>query len=344
MHMADALVSPQVGGAMWAAAAGLGALAARAVRRSAADAGIPLMGALGAFVFAAQMVNFAIPGTGSSGHLGGGLLLAVMLGPHAAFLTIAAVLAIQALFFADGGLLALGCNLFNLGFFPCYVAFPLVYRPLAGGGASRGRLIAGAVAAGVAGLELGALGVVAQTAASGIASLPPGAFLLLMLPIHLAIGLVEGLATAALLLFVRRARPELLPAAAAPPGRGSFLPAAAAFAVAAVAVGGVVAWLASTSPDGLEWSILRAGGGAAQEHPASGIHAIFERVQAALSPLPDYGFAAPSDASAAAAQGWPRVDAGRSLSGVAGALLTLAVVAAAALVVRGRKGRGRGGD
>ena len=76
------------------------------------------MGVLGAFIFAAQMINFTIPATGSSGHLGGGLILTILLGPYAAFLTIASVLMVQALFFADGGLLALGCNIFNLGFFP----------------------------------------------------------------------------------------------------------------------------------------------------------------------------------------------------------------------------------
>ena len=92
------------------------------------------MGVAGAFVFAAQMLNFAIPGTGSSGHLGGALLLAILLGPEAAFLVMASILAVQALFFADGGLLALGCNIFNLGFFPAFVAYPLVYRRIVGDG------------------------------------------------------------------------------------------------------------------------------------------------------------------------------------------------------------------
>ena len=110
MHMADALLSPAVGLAMWGASAACLAISARRVRASADDRMTPLMGVLGAFVFAAQMVNFAIPGTGSSGHLGGGLLLAVLLAPHAALIVIASVLSVQALFFADGGLLALGAN------------------------------------------------------------------------------------------------------------------------------------------------------------------------------------------------------------------------------------------
>ena len=127
MHMADALLSPAVGGTMWVATAGTIAYCAKKVQRDLDDRKIPLMGVLGAFIFAAQMINFTIPGTGSSGHLGGGLLVAILLGPSAAFLTIASVLTVQALFFADGGLLALGCNLFNLGVIPAFVAYPLAY-------------------------------------------------------------------------------------------------------------------------------------------------------------------------------------------------------------------------
>src|SRR5512136_1265554 len=137
MHMADALLSPTVGGAMGAVTATAVAWCSREVRREADDRRVPLMGVLGAFLFAAQMINFSIPGTGSSGHLGGGLLLAILLGPHAAFIVIASVLTVQALFFADGGLLALGCNIFNLGFFPAFVAYPLVYRRLVPARASR---------------------------------------------------------------------------------------------------------------------------------------------------------------------------------------------------------------
>ena len=132
MHMADALISPAVGGTMWAAAAGLIAYSSSRVKKELDDGKVPLMGVLGAFIFAAQMINFTIPGTGSSGHLGGGMILAILLGPHAAFLVMASVLIVQALMFADGGLLALGCNIFNLGFFPCFVAYPLIYKKIVG--------------------------------------------------------------------------------------------------------------------------------------------------------------------------------------------------------------------
>src|SRR5512138_3185630 len=101
MHMSDALLSPAVGGTLWAAAAGLVAASARRVERDPDPRRAPLMGVMGAFVFAAQMVNFSIPGTGSSGHLGGGLLLAALVGPEAACLVLCSGLGVQALFFAD---------------------------------------------------------------------------------------------------------------------------------------------------------------------------------------------------------------------------------------------------
>src|SRR3954454_10905279 len=121
MHMADALLSPAVGGTMWAGTAASIAYCSNKVRNELDDRKVPLMGVLGAFLFAAQMINFSIPGTGSSGHLGGGILLAVLLGPHAGLLVISSVLFVQALFFADGGLLALGCNIFNMGVIPAFL-------------------------------------------------------------------------------------------------------------------------------------------------------------------------------------------------------------------------------
>ncbi len=266
MHMADALISPAVGGAVWAATGVVVAYSSRRVRTDLDESKIPLMGVAGAFVFAAQMLNFAIPGTGSSGHLGGALLLAILLGPEAAFLVMASVLAVQALFFADGGLLALGCNIFNMAFFPAFVAYPLVYRRVVGGGRElrAGRVFTGALLAAIVGLQLGALAVVFETTLSGVTDLPFSTFLLLMQPVHLAIGVVEGLVTAAVVLFVYRAQPELLERAAARRSlRGLRLgPLVVAFAVAAVLAGVGLSRLASTRPDGLEWSIAGAGSGA----------------------------------------------------------------------------------
>ena len=125
MHMADALISPAVGGAMWVATAGLTVYSARKLKEEIDERKIPLMGVLGALVFAAQMINFTIPGTGSSGHLGGGLLLAVLLGPYAAFLTMASILTIQALFFRGRGPACPWLQYLQHGVFPLFRCFPL---------------------------------------------------------------------------------------------------------------------------------------------------------------------------------------------------------------------------
>lgn len=337
MHMADALISPIVGGAGWAATLGLAAYSARRIRTAPEEPGVPMMGVGASFVFAAQMLNFAIPGTGSSGHLGGGLLLAALLGPHAAFLAMASILTVQALFFADGGLLALGCNVLNLGFFPCFLAYPLLFRPIAGRSPTRGRLAAASMVAAIVGLQLGALGVVAETKLSGITALPMGAFALLMQPVHLAIGVVEGLATSAVLLFVWRARPDALHAFPAE-GKGSSRKLAVAMLAAALAMGAVFSWFASTHPDGLEWAMSRASGQEELEAPAEGAHGLAASVQEKVAFLPDYSLPSGEEAEGAGGdpEPWPAVSAGTSLAGVVGAALALLVAGLAGLGLRRR--------
>ena len=340
MHMADALLSPAVGATMWLATGATLAACARGVRERGDDRVVPLMGVLGAFVFAAQMVNFAIPATGSSGHLGGGLLLAILLGPQAAFVVVASVLAVQALFFADGGLLALGANIFNLGVFPCFVAYPFIYRLVAKPGASRARIGMASVLAAVTGLQLGALGVAIETAASGIASLPLAAFLWLLLPIHLAIGLAEGLATAALVLFIRRARPDLVERDRVPaptPARTRLKPVAAGFAVAAALTGGVLSWFASAQPDGLEWAIAHTAGTAELKAPEGGVHPRLAELQGRSALLPAYDLPAPGKANERPPAPWPEVNAGKSLAGIAGGFATLVVVLVAAGLLKRRR-------
>ncbi|HYE68582.1 MAG TPA: energy-coupling factor ABC transporter permease, partial [Anaerovoracaceae bacterium] len=194
--MADALITPVVGGVLMAASAGAIGSSVKKVKEELDDKKVPLMGVMGAFVFAGQMINFTIPATGSSGHIGGGILLAALLGPYAAFLVLSAVIIIQALFFADGGLLALGCNIINMGFFACFVAYPLLYKQIIKKTFTPKRITIGAILAVVAGLQLGAFSVVLETLISGVTELPFVSFLLLMQPIHLVIGLIEGIATA----------------------------------------------------------------------------------------------------------------------------------------------------
>lgn len=298
MHMADALVSPPVAGVAGLISGTLLMVAAKKVRQNMADTNIiPLMGVMGAFVFAAQMINFSIPGTGSSGHIVGGVLLASVLGSWAALITLASVLVVQCLIFADGGLMALGANIFNMAVCTCLVAYPLIYRPLMKYPASAGRILWVSVLTCVVGLELGAVAVTLETEASGITALPVAQFLLFMTPIHLAIGICEGLATAAVIYFVQRYKPELLlhtadaePAATRRAGVGKAL---LAFSLLAVAFGIAFTWIASSDPDGLEWSIARTTGGAELPAGTSPSYGFAQHIQEATAVMPDYntGFA-----------------------------------------------------
>ena len=308
MHMADALLSPAVGGVMCAVSAGaLGAAIKKGKPQE--EQKLPMMAVSGAFVFAAQMINFTIPGTGSSGHIGGGVLLAGLLGGPAALLTMAVVLVIQCLIFADGGLLALGCNIFNMGVIPCLLVYPLVFRRIFGKKQSAGRLMGASILSCVAGLQLGALGVVLETTASGIAALPFSAFVLLMQPIHLAIGLVEGIVTGAVLCYVYKAQPEVLDACTAEKRPRSVRKTVIVFALSAVILAGGVSLFASGLPDGLEWAMEKTAGTA--ELPAEG--EVLEgaaRIQEATAVMPNY--AAPLEDAAASG----------SRAGVAGAGIT----------------------
>ena len=211
MHMADALLSPVVSGVMTAASATAVVISVKKVTKEHPDEKlVPMMGVMGAFIFAAQMINFTIPGTGSSGHIGGGILLAALLGAYPALLTLASVLFIQCLFFADGGLLALGCNIFNMGVLTCLFAYSFIFKPLLQKRIDKKRISIASIVSVVVGLQLGAFSVVLETLVSGVTELPFGAFAALMQPIHLAIGLIEGIITAAVLCFVYQVRPEIL--------------------------------------------------------------------------------------------------------------------------------------
>lgn len=211
MHMSDALLSPAVGGAMYAVSAVSIAYAVQKVKKDdLGEKNLPMMAVAGAFTFAAQMINFTIPGTGSSGHIGGGILLVGLLGGTPAVVTLTAVLLIQCLFFADGGLLALGANIFNMGVIPCLFVCPLIFRPILRKGVTHKRIMIASVVSCVVGLQLGAFCVVLQTLTSGVTELPFHTFVLLMQPIHLAIGFVEGIITAGILNFVYQMRPEIL--------------------------------------------------------------------------------------------------------------------------------------
>ncbi|SFC50277.1 energy-coupling factor ABC transporter permease [Clostridium uliginosum] len=330
MHMADALISPVVGGTMWVATIGVAAYSIKKVKNDIDEKKVPLMGVMGAFVFAAQMINFSIPGTGSSGHLGGGLLLAILLGPYAGFLTMASILTIQCLFFADGGLLALGCNIFNLGFYTCFLAYPLIYKRITNKGYSKKRIFSAAMISAIIGLQLGAFSVVIETLLSGKTELPFSSFVLLMQPIHLAIGVVEGIVVTSIVSFVWKMRPELIENTnlGQPIGNISIKKVIISFAIMTLVVGGVLSWFASANPDGLEWAMFKSSGKEELQATTS-IHKTMEEIQDKTAILPDYNFKATEAVNAESTdvnvseEAWPSVSAGTSISGFVGGILTL---------------------
>lgn len=344
MHMADALLSPAVGATFWAGTLAAIAYCSKKLKGNPDDKLIPLMGVLGAFIFAGQMINFTIPGTGSSGHLGGGMILAIILGPYAAFIVMASILTVQALFFADGGLLALGCNIWNLGIYPCFIAYPLIYKPLVKAVSAPKRIAMAALISGVAALQLGAFSVVIQTLLSGRSELPFSTFLLLMQPVHLAIGLVEGFVTAGVINFVRAARPEILESVTSARPLSADVSMRKVFAgllVAAVLTGGMLSWFASANPDGLEWSIEKVFGRPELPEAETAIAPTLKAVQEKTAFLPDYNFRKPEGAGEGVEEGkgkpgtsWPAIEPGTSVSGIIGSAMVLAVVCIIGFLIR----------
>jgi len=323
MHMADALLSPAVGITMCAASTAAIAYSTSKIKKD--DLGekkIPIMGVMGAFVFAAQMINFTIPAVGSSGHIGGGILLAATLGGGPALLAIATVLIIQCLFFADGGLLALGCNIFNMGVIPCLVVYPLLFKPLVKNGLTFGRITLASMVTVIIGLQLGAFGVVLETQLSGITALPFETFAAWMLPIHLAIGIAEGIITAGVLCFVYKMRPEIMdnaldhtPIKRDIPMKNILI----CMIVLTLIVGGGLSLFASSYPDGLEWAIEQTTG-APELETTDPVMENAAAVQEATAFMPDYDFGD--------AQG-----TGTSVAGILGGMITFALAGASALVI-----------
>jgi len=327
--MADALLSPAVGITMSAVSvAAIGYSIAKVKKDEFSEKKVPIMGVAGAMVFAAQMIDFTIPATGSSGHIGGGILLAGLLGGIPAFLSIAAVTIIQCLFFADGGLLALGANIFNLGVIPCLLIYPIIFRPLLKKGVSYKRLTIASILAVVIGLQLGAFGVVVMTTLSGITALPFVTFTALMQPIHLVIGILEGIITAAVLGFIYKMRPEIIETASTGENLGdiSTKKVIIILAVAAVILGGVVAIFASENPDGLEWSIERTTehtlGVETEIEAEGGIYDITANIQETTAFLPDYELTDDPDNAL-----------GTSMSGIIGAAITFGLAAITGLTI-----------
>lgn len=306
MHMADALLSPSVAGVMYVASAATASLSIRYLKKENDEEKLPIMAVTAAMVFAGQMINYTIPGTGSSGHICGGMLLSALLGPFAGFLSMIAVLLIQCLFFADGGLMALGANIWNMAFYGCFVGYFCIWRPLVSGKilgnlSQRLRIILASILGCIVTLQLGAFSVVVETTLSGITELPFGTFAMIMQPIHLAIGLVEGLITAAVLVFVYETRPELLMDIHNNhvESKWSLKKVLITLGIITVLTGGIFSLFASSNPDGLEWALFgnteegyRENMGLDEDEfgISSTISEQAESIQETTSFLPDYAF------------------------------------------------------
>ena len=337
MHMADALLAPAAAAVMYATSGTVAGVSMHRLKKDDEAQKLPVMAVTSALVFAGQMINYTIPGTGSSGHICGGMLLSALLGPQAGFLSMTVILAIQCLFFADGGLLALGANVWNMAFYGCFVGYYLIWRPIMrsrvfSGRDARGKIILASVLGCVLTLQLGAFSVVLETTLSGIAELPFGAFAALMQPIHLAIGLVEGAVTAAVLVFVYRSRPELLQDVESEGehgGKRSLKSTLLILAVAAAVVGGGLSLVASANPDGLEWALFgneeagyAANMGLDEESfgVSSGVSDAAGAIQETTSILPDYAIAGSDSAAGTTVSGL----VGSSLVSLAAVLICLA--------------------
>lgn len=207
MHIPDGFLNGATIGVTYAVSAGGVAFAARTAGKKLGEKHVPLMGIMAAFIFAAQMLNFPIAG-GTSGHLLGAALAAILLGPWGGILVMACVLLVQCLIFQDGGLLALGANILNMGVAGCWIAYAVCWVSIRLiGGDRRGMLIAG-FAAGWASVFIAS--VLCSFELAGSDASPLGVALPAMAGVHALIGLVEGLITAVVLGFVWATRSDLL--------------------------------------------------------------------------------------------------------------------------------------
>jgi cobalt/nickel transport system permease protein len=316
MHIPDGFLDGKTIVATGALAAGGLGVALRHARTALPPRRVPLLGLAAAFVFAAQMINFPVA-AGTSGHLVGGVLVAALLGPSAAVIVISAVLIVQCLMFADGGLSALGANILNMGVVGAvggWAVYRLVSRAVAG---LFGRLLAAAFAGWCS-------TVIASVACAGELAVSRTAPLALALPamagVHMLVGVGEGLITALVLPAAARARPEL----AADEGPSVRRPwAVAAYgALIALALALFVSPLASTWPDGLDRTAERLGFAGRATPPA-----------------------APAAMPAYAVPGVPSSILATSLAGAAGTVVAfgLAWLLARSLVRREAGGQARSG-
>jgi cobalt/nickel transport system permease protein len=339
MHMANELLSiPVAAGTLAIAGGGLGFIC-RKVRQVIAADKLALMGILGAFVFAAQMVNFQLPAMpGTSGHLIGAVLLAIILGPHLAAIVISSVVIIQCLIFQDGGLLALGCNIINMALVPSYLGY-FLYRTITNGRFSSLKVYIGAMLACVIATEAGAILVTIQAALSGVLAVPFSTFLITMVGVHFLVGFIEGTVTVAVLAYIQQLRPDIVADSLQGTVRLSKNAVLATLLLLAVVAGAGLSLLASDLPDGLEWSYAerpdQPGFRTIVSNPDGRVTAV-DDLQSKYALMPDYSVRASKPANAAGSQahagaGWT------SFAGIFGSAVTMAVIWLTAWMLRRKK-------
>ncbi len=257
LHIPDGFLSTLVAAVCWLVILAVLAYALRAAQRTLDERLIPLAGIMGAFIFAAQMINFPVAG-GTSGHFIGAALAFIVLGPWLGLLTMTAVIALQALLFQDGGLVVMGANILVMGVVPGFIGYQ-IYRL----GVGRSRTVQVPVTGSAAWLSIMAAALVTTLLLAFSATTSLRVALPIMLGVHALIGIGEVLITLAALAFIARTRPSLLQKGQEN-GRGSWAIIGLIIAILVV----LIAPFASGHPDGLEWVAGLTGfGDAAQEAP-----------------------------------------------------------------------------
>jgi len=289
MHMSNHLISGGTSASMYLfTAVSFTNAIAKIAKNNKEKINLPFTAAIAGFVFAAQMLNFPIPGTGSSGHFCGGMLLAILLGPYISFIVMSFILAIQCFLFSDGGIMALGCNIFNMAFIPSFIVFPF-FSSMIDLSRNDFKNFFLAIISSIIALQLGAFSVVLETFFSGITSLPFTKFLSLMLPIHFAIGIAEGFITAILLYILHPARNFSAQTFSSMKERKKYIYLLLSLFIAGISSAGIFSFFSSENPDGLEWALTKI---SFEESSlfSSGITEFFSKIQQYTTLFPDYKF------------------------------------------------------
>ena len=211
MHMTDTLIIPRVALVMYGASFLIACFCMIKVTSESYLKKLPLIGILGSFVFTLQMLNLYIPETFSYGQFCGGLLLSAILGPYASYLILIVSLIVQIFLFKDSGLLALGCNLWNMFFYECFFATLLVWNPIMKKkGYNKKNIIKASFIGCLSSYVLGVVSFVAQNIIAHVTWLNFGQLIIKMMPVNLVLGLLEGIITSGLLCFIFVAKPEFL--------------------------------------------------------------------------------------------------------------------------------------